>query len=94
MYVNKIIYVNSIILQRNPYEVQSFKFAVINPKGTFAPLTSGLPAKGQGFPGYIFRFPSTIMEIISVDFYKIYRVSLSGEAIVLLFCTRTHNEKQ
>ena len=36
----------------------------------------------------------TIMEIISVDFYKIYRVSLSGETIVLLFCTRTHDDKQ
>ncbi len=35
-----------------------------------------------------------IMEIISVDFYKIYRVSLSGKTIVLLFCTRAHDEKK
>ncbi len=37
---------------------------------------------------------AAIMEIISVDFYRIYRVSLSGKAFVLLFCASTHDEKQ
>ncbi len=32
---------NSIILQRNPYEVQLFKFAVINRKDIFAPKGGG-----------------------------------------------------
>jgi hypothetical protein len=34
----------------------------------------------------------TIMEIISVDFYKICRVSLFGKVIVLLFCKNIHDE--
>ena len=38
--------------------------------------------------------PTLIMEIISVDFYKTYRVSLFGKAILLLSCTSTHNEKK
>ena len=36
----------------------------------------------------------TIMEIISVDFYKIYHASLSDEAIVLLFRKRFHDEEK
>ena len=39
---------NSIILQRNPYEVQLFKFAVINRKDIFAPLPLLLKGKGGG----------------------------------------------
>ena len=36
----------------------------------------------------------TMMEIISVDLCKTYRVSLFGRAILLLSCTSTHNEKK
>ena len=39
---------NSIILQRNPYEVQLFKFAVINRKDICAPLPLLLKGKGGG----------------------------------------------
>ena len=36
----------------------------------------------------------TIMEIISVDFYKTYRVSLFGKAILLLSCKSTPYERK